>query len=78
MLAAIAAHVETLPLAAAPTKQTNASDTTADFNRAAGGRHEHDNRPSDGNYNSLEYIEPKEWMDYASRMFAECLPPTGT
>jgi hypothetical protein len=25
----------------------------------------------------VEYIDPIEWIDYASRTFAECMPPTG-
>jgi hypothetical protein len=43
----LAAHVETLSIAAAPTKQTTSANPTADFNGAAGGRREHDALPAD-------------------------------
>jgi hypothetical protein len=33
----LAAHVETLSIAAAPTKHTTSANPTADFDRAAGG-----------------------------------------
>jgi hypothetical protein len=26
----------------------------------------------------MEHIDPREWTDFASRTFAECMPPTGT
>jgi hypothetical protein len=37
----LAAQVETLSIAAAPTKETNSANPTVDFDRAAGGRREH-------------------------------------
>jgi hypothetical protein len=40
----LAAQVETLSRATAPTKQTYSTHPTTDFDRAAGGRYEHDAR----------------------------------
>jgi hypothetical protein len=73
----VATHVETLSIAIAPTKPTTAANPTAEFDRTVSGRHGHDAQPVDSNDNPLEYIDPREWTDYASRTFAECLPPTG-
>jgi hypothetical protein len=74
----LATQVETLSVAAAPTKHTNTAIPTADPDRAAGGRLELDALPSDITNTSLHYIDPREWSDFASRTFAECLPPSGT
>jgi hypothetical protein len=74
----LAAHVETLSVAAAPTKHTPSTIPTADFDRAAGGRRELDALPVDSTNTPLEYIDPREWSDFASRTFADCLPPSGT
>jgi hypothetical protein len=71
-------EVETLFIAAAPTKHTTSAIPTTDFDRAAGGRREHDALPADSKDTPLEYIDPREWTDFASRTFAECLPPSGT
>jgi hypothetical protein len=38
----LASHVETLSLAATPTKHTTSANPTTEFDRAAGGRREHD------------------------------------
>jgi hypothetical protein len=74
----LAAHVETLSVAAAPTKHTTSAIPTADFDKAAGGRRELDALPVDSKDTPLEYIDPREWSDFASRTFAECLPPAAT
>jgi hypothetical protein len=75
----LAAHVETLSDAAAPTKHTTSVIPTADSDSAAGGRLELDALPGDSkNTRPLEYIDPREWSDFASRTFADCLPPYGT
>jgi hypothetical protein len=74
----LAARVETLFVAAAPTKHTTPAIPTADFDRAAGGRRELDALPTDSTNTPLEYIDPREWSDFASRTFAECLPPSST
>jgi hypothetical protein len=74
----LATQVETLCIAAAPTKHTVVANPTADFDRAAGGRHEQDAQLAHSNDNPLEYIDPRESIDYASRLFADCMPPTGT
>jgi hypothetical protein len=67
-------HVETLSIAAAPTNgllqptlQSISTEQRVD-----------DALQADSNDNPLEYIDPAKWTDYASRMFVECLPPTGT
>jgi hypothetical protein len=53
------AQVEALSLATAPTKQSNSSNPTNDFNRPAGRRNDHDARPANSNDNPLEYIDPR-------------------
>jgi hypothetical protein len=73
----LAILVETLSHATAPTKPTTRANPTADFDRTAGGRHGHDAQHGDTNDNPLEYIDPIEWTDYASRAFAECMHPIG-
>jgi hypothetical protein len=67
-----------MSIAAAPTKHATSANPTADFNGAAGGRREHDPLEADSNDNPMEYIDPKEWTNYVSRTFAECMHPTGT
>jgi hypothetical protein len=74
----LAAHVETLSIAAAPTKHTTSTNPTADFDKATGERREHDALLADSKDNPLEYIDPREWTNVASRTFAECPPPLGT
>jgi hypothetical protein len=74
----LATQVETLSIATAPIKHTTSANPTADFDRTAGGRREHDAVPADSKGLPLEYINPREWTDFASRTFAECLPPSGT
>jgi hypothetical protein len=75
----LTSHVETLSIAAAPTKYTTSPNPTTDFDRDAGGRREHDALSGDSKATPLGYIDdPREWTDFASRTFAECLPPSGT
>jgi hypothetical protein len=74
----LAAHVETLSVAAAPTKHTTSAIPTADSDSAAGGRLELDALLADSTNTPLEYIDPREWSSFASRTFADCLPPSGT
>jgi hypothetical protein len=74
----LAAQVETLSIASAPTKHTTSANPTADFDGGAGGRREHDALPADSKENHVEYIDPREWTDFASRTFAECQLSTGT
>jgi hypothetical protein len=74
----LAAQVETLSVAAAPIKHTTSAIPTSDSDRAAGGRLELDALPADSTNAPLEYIDPREWSDFASRTFAECLPLSGT
>jgi hypothetical protein len=74
----LASQVQTLSVAAAPTKPTTSAIPTADFDRAAGGRRELDALPADSTNTPLEYIDPREWSEFASRTFTECLPPSGT
>jgi hypothetical protein len=57
----LAAHVETLSVAAAPTKHTTSAIPAAHFDSAAGGRRELDALPADSTNTPLEYIDPKEW-----------------
>jgi hypothetical protein len=57
------AHVDTPSIEGAPTKHTTSVNPTADFERAAGGRREHDAIQVDSNGNPLEYIvniDPRE------------------
>jgi hypothetical protein len=74
----LAAQVETLSVATASTKPTTSAIPTADSDSAAGGRLELDALPADSKTNPLEYIDPREWSEFASRTFADCLPPSGT
>jgi hypothetical protein len=57
----LAAQVETLSVAAAPTKHTTSAIPTADFDSAAGRRREFDALPADSTNTPLEYIDPREW-----------------
>jgi hypothetical protein len=74
----LAAQVETLSVAAAPTKHTTSAIPTVDSDSAAGGRLELDALPIDCKNTPLDYIDPREWSDFASRTFADCLPPSST
>jgi hypothetical protein len=56
----IAAQVETMSLAAAPTKHTTSANPTADFDRATGGRRKHDALQAHSNDNPMEYTDPLE------------------
>jgi hypothetical protein len=75
---AVSTPSETPSVAAAPTKHTTLAIPTADSDTAAGGRLELDALPADRENTPLEYIDPKEWSDFPSRRFADCLPPSGT
>jgi hypothetical protein len=72
------AQVETLSVAAAPIEHTTSAIPTADSDRAADGRLELHALPYDSTYTPQEYIDHREWSDFASRTLAECLPPSGT
>jgi hypothetical protein len=63
----LAAQVEALSIAAAPTKHNTSTNPTADFDTAAGGLREHDALPIASKDSPLEYIDSREWTDFASR-----------
>jgi hypothetical protein len=62
----LAAQVESPSLATVSTTTTYSANPKAEFDRVAGGRHEHDARPTYNNDNPLEYIDPMEWTHDAS------------
>jgi hypothetical protein len=60
----LAAQVETLSVAVAPTKHTTLAIPTTDSDTAAGGRLELDALPADSTNTPLEYIDPLAWQTY--------------